>query len=173
MLAQEGVDLKTTTRRGIATLGMLGLLACGSQSSNYPPGAVLIADPASLTYMPSDGGGFEPQLAAYVGTSQTLTIDLQDHGQAVLTIKSVTLTDPGGGFQLIPPSPAGGDGGMLSTLNPHPQSPADAFVGFYFTPTTAGPYSATINITTNATSDGGLTIIPITALGVAPDAGQE
>jgi hypothetical protein len=173
MTAKEGVDLKTTARWGIATLGMLGLLACGSQSSNYPPGAVLSVDPSSLTYMPSDGGAFEPSLAAYVGTSQTLTIDLQDHGQAPLTIKSVTLTDPGGGFQLIPPTPAGPDGTMITTVNSHPQSPADAFVGFYFTPTKAGPYSATINVSTNATANGGLTTIPITALGVAPDGGQE
>ena len=181
MTAQEGLDLKTTARRGIATLGMLGLLACGSQSSNnYPPGAVLWVNPSSLTYTGDGGSGtVEPNLAAYVTTSQTFTIDLQDHGQAPLTIKNVTLSDPAGGFQLIPPTPAQGgdagpgpDGGMLTYINPHPESPADAFIGFYFTPTTVGPYSATITITTNATAGGGVTIIPITALGVGADAGQ-
>jgi hypothetical protein len=175
MMAQEGVDLKTTARRGIATLGMLGLLACGSQSSNnYPPGAVLWAYPASLSYTGDGGSGVvvEPNLAAYVSTSQTFSIDLQDHGKAPLTIKSVTLSDPSGGFQLIAPTPDYPDGGMISMLNPHPETPADAFIQFYFTPTVVGPYSAAITITTNSTIDGGVTIIPITALGVTTDAGQ-
>jgi hypothetical protein len=182
MKAQEGVDLKTTARRGIATLGMLGLLACGSQSSNnYPPGAVLFANPSSLSYTGDGGSGttVEPQLAAYVTTSQMLSIDLQDHGKAPLIITSVTLSDPSGGFMLIPPTPAGGedagkspDGGGLVLINPHPESPADAYIGFYFAPTTVGPYTATITITSNSTANGGVTVIPITALGVTTDAGQ-
>jgi hypothetical protein len=152
---------------------MFGLLACGSQSTNFPSGAVLFVNPSSLTYTGDGGTGtVEPNLAAYVSTSQMLSIDLQDHGQAPLTIKSVTLSDPSGGFTLIPPTPAGADGGKLTSLNPYPESPADAFVGFYFAPTKVGAYTATITISTNATADGGLTIIPITALGVTTDAGQ-
>ena len=151
---------------------MLGSVACGSQSSNYPKGAVLFVDPPSLTYLGgADSGTIEPQLAAYVSTSQTITIDLQDHGQAPLTISNVALADPGGGFALIEPYASGPDGGKLTTLDTYPQG-GEAFVGFYFAPTKPGPYSATITISTNATFDGGLTIIPITALGVAADAGE-
>jgi hypothetical protein len=164
--------LRTKARWGIATLGMLGLVACGSQSSNYPKGAVLFVDPSSLTYLGAvDSGTIEPQLAAYVSTSQTVTIDLQDHGQDSLTINSVTLADPSGGFALIQNYAAGPDGGKFTTLSSYPQG-GEAFVGFYFSPTKAGPYSATITISTNASSDGGLTIIPITALGVAADGGD-
>lgn len=164
--------MRTTAQRGIATLGMLGLVACGSQSSNYPNGAVLFVDPSSLTYLGGvDSGTVEPQLAAYVSTSKTITIDLQDHGQAPLTINSVTLAADGGGFALIQSFAAGPDGGKFTTLSTYPQG-GEAFVGFYFSPLRAGPYSATITISTNATSDGGLTIIPITALGVPADAGE-
>jgi hypothetical protein len=149
---------------------MLGLVACGSQSSNYPKGAVLFVDPSSLTYG-LDSGTIEPQLAAYVTTTETITIDLQDHGQAPLNIVDVTLSAPDGGFALIQPFAAGPDGGKFTTLDTYPQG-GEAFVGFYFSPTRTGPYSASITITTNATSDGGLTIIPITAYGVAADGGE-
>ncbi len=56
-------------------------------------------------------------------------------------------------------------------LNSYPQSPSDAFISFYFIPTKVGPYTASITITSNS-ADAGTTVIPITALGVSPDAGR-
>jgi hypothetical protein len=154
---------------------MLGLVACGSQSSNYPPGPVLFVTPTSFTYTGTgDAGTVEPNLAAYIGTQPAFSIDIEDHGQKPLTITDVTLNDPSGGFQLVKPAPGGlVDGGTvaLNMLNTYPQSPSDAFISFYFIPTKVGPYTASITITSNS-ADGGTTVIPITALGVSPDAGE-
>jgi hypothetical protein len=152
---------------------MVGLVACGSQSSNYPKGAFLFCTPSSFNYTGDGGQGtVTPSLAAYIGTSPAFSIDIQDHGTDPLTISKVTLNAPGGGFALVPPSPAGLDGGMLTMLNPYPTTPAEAFVSFYFTPTKVGAYTASIVIDSNASVDGGEVIIPISALGVTADAGQ-
>jgi hypothetical protein len=166
--------LKITIRQGLTALGIVGLVACGSQS-NYPVKPVLFVTPGAYDYL-GDGGvpgtDTDPALAAYVGTSQTFSIQIEDRGQDPLTISKVTLSDPMGGFTLVQPSPAGPDGGLQSTINSFPQFPAEAFVAFYFTPTAVQTYTASITITTNGSNDGGVAIIPIRALGVTADAGQ-
>jgi hypothetical protein len=132
----------------------------------------MFVNPSSLTYTGDGGSGtVDPNLAAYIGTSQPVSLDIQDHGTDPLTINSVKI-EGSGDFQLQQPSPADVDGGKISTLNPYPTNPAHALVTFYFAPSKVGPQTATVVITSNATLDGGVVSIPITALGVTPDAGQ-
>jgi hypothetical protein len=164
--------LKTTAWQGIATLGIVGLVACGSQSSNWPKGAIAFCNPSSLTYTGDGGAGtVEPSLAAYVGTSQAVGIDIQDHGSDPLTISGVTISDTTN-FLLNKPAPAALDGGEIHTVNPYPTDPAHAIVLLYFAPTKVGPITANLVISTNGSVDGGEVIVPINALGVSPDAGQ-
>jgi hypothetical protein len=131
----------------------------------------MFVNPSSLTYTGDGGTGtVDPNLAAYVGTSQPVSIDIQDHGSDPLTITNVTINGSKD-FQLQQPSPADLDGGKISTVSPYPTNPAHALVTFYFAPSAVGPQTATVQISSNATGDGGVVIIPITALGVSPDAG--
>jgi hypothetical protein len=132
----------------------------------------MYVNPSSLTYIGDGGNGtVDPDLAAYVTTSQPVSIDIQDHGSDPLTINSVELKGSSD-FQLQQPSPADLDGGKISTLNPYPTNPAHALITFYFAPSKVGPQTATLVITSNATLDGGAVFIPISALGVSQDAGQ-
>src|SRR5581483_6211565 len=89
-----------------ATLGALSLFACSSSSGpNWPSGAFLFTNPSSFTYVADGGGSVVPSLAAYLTTTQSFAIEIQDHGSDPLTIDKVTLDDPQHGFALVPPSP--------------------------------------------------------------------
>ena len=151
--------MKTTKMSwAVATLGMVGPLACSSQSK-LPQQPQISVNPTSLQWSTDVG------LATFVGTSIGDSLQIQDLGQDPLKISGIFLDGGDGAFTILEPAPSGPDvdAGAQTTINTRPDFAA---VTVFFKPTAGKAYDGVLTITSNGANDGGMVLVPLHGVGV-------
>jgi hypothetical protein len=159
-----------------ALLTIVVLAGCGSQQT-LPEQPNIAVSPGAITFRQETGSKYFVGVMPYGMDGLVIT----DEGQNPLTITKLTLSGDTAFFSFVNPAPegmycdAGVGGGAVCTINRPPDS---AVVTLQFAPTSAGVnardgglFNAVLTIESNGVNDGGTVVVPVSAVGIIPDAG--